>query len=135
MAASTWPTSVVGTAIHCRPRRNVAAAKPATSVTAPPPMATTTSRRSSSAAARPRHSSSSCRIDFARSPPGTTMVGTPAGARCATASSTITAARRSPIAASSVATAPGRQRGATTIDAATTSGAGEASTCTSQAAA
>ena len=37
IAASTWPTSVVGTATHGTPRRYVAAANPATSVVQPPP--------------------------------------------------------------------------------------------------
>ena len=47
IAASTWPTSVVGTATHGTPRRYVAAAKPAVSVSAPPPSATTVPPRSS----------------------------------------------------------------------------------------
>ena len=47
IAASTWPTSVVGTATHGTPRRYVAAANPATSVVQPPPRATTVPPRSS----------------------------------------------------------------------------------------
>src|SRR5581483_2706793 len=46
IAASTCPTSVVGTATHGTPRRYVAAAKPAGSVSAPPPSATTVPSRS-----------------------------------------------------------------------------------------
>ena len=38
--ASTWPTSVVGTAVHGTPRMCVAAANPTTSVVEPPPSAT-----------------------------------------------------------------------------------------------
>src|SRR5205085_11707087 len=45
MAASTWPSKVVGTATHRTPRWYTAAAKPAVSVTTPPPTATTTSPR------------------------------------------------------------------------------------------
>ena len=69
IAASTWPTRVEGTAIHGRPRRNVAAAKPPTSVTEPPPAHTTTSLRSSSCSARARQMRSSDGSDLTASPP------------------------------------------------------------------
>ena len=54
IAASTWPTSVVGAAIHAMPRRNVAAANPVASVTVPPP---TADHRRRDAPARPRRGS------------------------------------------------------------------------------
>ncbi len=44
-AASTMPSTVVGTAIQRTPRSQVAATNPARSVVAPPPTPTTTSVR------------------------------------------------------------------------------------------
>ena len=44
-AASTMPSTVVGTEIQRTPRSQVAATKPARSVVAPPPTPTTTSVR------------------------------------------------------------------------------------------
>ena len=56
IAASTWPTSVVGTATQGTPRRKVAAANPATSVVQPPPSATIVPSRSSRSARQSRSS-------------------------------------------------------------------------------
>ena len=65
IAASTWPTSVVGTATQSIPRKYVAAAKPATSVVQPPPSATSVPDRSSRSACQ---SASSDSTVFACSP-------------------------------------------------------------------
>ena len=65
IAASTWPTSVVGTATQSIPRKYVAAAKPATSVVHPPPSATSVPERSSRSACQ---SASSDSTVFACSP-------------------------------------------------------------------
>ena len=68
MAASTWPVSVVGTAIQRTPRRYVAATKPATSVVEPPPNPTMVPRRSIGSS--PQSRSTTARL-FAASPAGT----------------------------------------------------------------
>ena len=66
--ASTWPTSVVGTAVHGTPRMYVAAAKPATSVVEPPPSATIPPSRPIPSASQRRPSTA---LVFAASPAGT----------------------------------------------------------------
>ena len=71
--ASTWPTSVVGTADHATPRMYVAAAKPATSVVEPPPSATTLPSRP--IANRPQRRSSTAGV-LAGSPAGTSWRAT-----------------------------------------------------------
>ena len=92
IAASTWPTSVDGTASHGTPRRNVAAANPPTSVTEPPPAHTITSLRSSSHAASARHTRSSAGQRLRR----LAALDCDLGARCAEV----------PSASSTMATAP-----------------------------
>ena len=86
-AASTMPSTVVGTASQSTPRMKTAARNPAASVTAPPPSATTRLRRviparSSAVAARSRPASV-----FPRSPSGSTTV-TASGAARASAAAT-----------------------------------------------
>src|SRR5581483_10241967 len=71
IAASTCPTSVVGTAAHRTPRRYVAAAKPATSVVHPPPKATTVPSRSRRSSLQRRATTAVC---FACSPAGSSCV-------------------------------------------------------------
>ena len=68
MAASTWPSRVVGTWTTATPRWYTAAAKPAVSVTTPPPTATTTSDRLRPQRAHPRQSSSTDSRVLASSP-------------------------------------------------------------------
>src|SRR5438034_1130639 len=68
IAASTWPTRVVGTATQSIPRRYVAATKPATSVVQPPPKATSVPPRSSRSCRQRR---SAVATVFASSPAGT----------------------------------------------------------------
>ncbi len=73
MAASTWPTRVVGTATQAMPRMYVAAARPARSVVHPPPRATTVPSRPIPIE---RHSRSSVAVDLAASPGGTSWTAT-----------------------------------------------------------
>ena len=74
IAASTMPKSVVGTAHQERPRLNVLAASPTTSVTVPPPKATTKLDRVTPCACHPVHNNSSVSVLLMDSPPGRLMV-------------------------------------------------------------
>ena len=93
IAASTIPTSVVGTATHRTPRRCVAATKPATSVVEPPPKPTIQPSRPIPSSLHRRSTTASV---FASSPLGTTWVVAGASSQCRAAarlvSSTISAA-------------------------------------------
>ena len=71
IAASTWATRLVGTAIQEIPRRYVAATNPATSSVEPPPRATRVELRSSRS---DRQSRSASATVFAASPGGTRCV-------------------------------------------------------------
>ena len=73
IAASTWPTSVDGTATQRTPRRYVAATNPAASVVQPPPSATTIPERSRRSALQSRVAAS---IVFASSPSGSSCTST-----------------------------------------------------------
>ena len=127
--ASTWPTSVVGSAIHGRPRRNVAAARPPASVIEPPPAQTTTVARVASASASPRQSRSSDATVLAASPPSTRIVAAcPCGMRSATAGSAISTERRPASTSGSRLLAPSRTQTDWASAAAAWSGSAVAST-------
>ena len=84
MAASTWPSRVVGTCTTSTPRWYTAAANPATSVTIPPPTATTASWRVIPHWDQARHSSSTAASVLVSSPRPIRKV------RCSTPGSTAT---------------------------------------------
>jgi len=69
-AASTMPSTVVGTETYRTPRSQVAATKPARSVVAPPPTPTTASERVNPAPASRSQQRSSTDAVFAASPSG-----------------------------------------------------------------
>ena len=74
-AASTMPSSVVGTSTTGTPRSQVAAANPARSVAAPPPMPTTQSDLVTFGSASQDHSRASTATSLAASPAGTSVDG------------------------------------------------------------
>jgi hypothetical protein len=96
-AASTMPSSVVGTWTTGTPRSQVAAANPARSVTAPPPMLTTQSVLVTLAPASQDHSRASSAAFFAPSPDGTPVTATwyPASSRARQADLASAASRSS----------------------------------------
>ena len=75
-AASTMPSSVVGTSTRGTPRSQVAATNPARSVAAPPPMPTTQSDRVTRSAASQDHSRAATATSLAASPAGTSATAT-----------------------------------------------------------
>ena len=79
IAASTWPTSVVGTATHRIPRRKAAAANPAASVVQPPPNATMIPSRSSRSSRQIRSTAPKL---FASSPARSAWTGASSGGPC-----------------------------------------------------
>ncbi len=74
-AASTMPSSVVGTSTTGTPRSQVAAANPARSVAAPPPMPTTQSDRVTRESASHDHSRAATATSLAASPSGISASG------------------------------------------------------------
>src|SRR5512146_372580 len=75
-AASTMPSSVVGTCTTATPRSQLAAAKPARSVTAPPPTLTTQSVLLTLDSASQDQSRASTGTSLAVSPLGTPVTAT-----------------------------------------------------------
>ena len=75
-AASTMPSSEVGTCTTRTPRSQVAATKPPTSVVAPPPTVTTASERVNPAAPSRSQQSATTAADLAASPSGTSRSST-----------------------------------------------------------
>ena len=104
IAASTWPTSVVGTATHGTPRMYVAAANPARSVVQPPPSPTTVPSRPIRSA---RQSRSRTAIALAASPGGTSCS---AMSRSPSASWAVTPWMPATFASETISTAPCRAR-------------------------